>query len=338
MRRELATVERLTLERGPALVPCCYADNREDRWRRRHKTCGALIPYKPNVGCPSCGHIQMRAQAPIPTQDSRILDRDTAIVDAATGEVVVVYVTTATHIASALLRSLRDVAWDKDVYWNVSTTTRLSGVAVTHRTFGYQPPQPIRRRYGCCRSMFNTEYPEAMDVLGEFCRHSELVFRTHAEDVYNRTATAVRDKIGAAWLIAGTPWSSGIINQTAALPYHVDKGNIPTTWSAMLGCRHNVADGLLHLADYDVYLPVHHGSITIFDGQSVCHGVTPFRFTGNYASRVTVVVYAKQQMAKCAADPADEARRAAIAVTEAEDRRLTGFRPKRPTRRRVLDA
>ena len=333
MRRELANVERLTIPRHAPLVPCAFTGSKEDRWQRRSATCGALIPYKPNKPCPECGAVQMRAQPPEPGPDSRVITRDTAIIDGETGEVVVVYVNAARQMASRLMYALREVVWDKDVYWSVSTTTRLSGMAVTHRTYGYQPPQPIRRRYGCSRSQFNSEHPEAMAVLSEFCTLAEHVFRTHAEDVYERTTQAVFERIAQPWRIAGTPWTSGIINQTAALPYHVDKGNIRGSWSAMLACRHNVGGGMLHLADYNTYLEIGHGSITIFDGQSVCHGVTPLVVTGVNAQRITTVTYAKSGLSKCCADPAQEAKRAAMETTAAEDRRLAGYRPVRGGRR-----
>lgn len=329
MQRALTQLQRVTLERHAPLVPCCTAANREERWRRLTESCGAMIPYRPSAPCPVCQRPQARAQAPLPGPDSLVLPANTAVIDAASGEVVVVYVVCANDIASRLMTQLRDVEFDKDVYWNVKTTTRLSGVAVTHRTFGYQPPQPIRRRYGCSRSQFNTDHPEATATLGEFCRLAEHVFRTHATEVFESTTEAVLSNIGVPWRIVGTPWTSGIINQTAALPYHTDKGNVPRSWSAMLGARHNVADGYLHLADYNCYLPVEHGSISIFDGQSVVHGVTPMRVTGSHAQRVTVVVYAKNDMCKCSANPADEARRAAIEATFAEDRRLNGHRPTR---------
>lgn len=329
MRGELAHVERLTLKRQEPLVPCCIATDKVARWKRQLSSCGAMIPYKPSKPCPECGAPQARPQAPEPGPDARLITRDTAIIDEETGEVVVVYATGYGKMASALLHTLRDVTWDRDVYWSASTTTRLSGLAVTHRTFGYQPPQPIRKRYACSRSQFNSKYPEAMEVLTQFCTVAEGVLRNFATDVADSTAKVVADRIAPAWRINGTPWTSGIINYTAALPYHRDQGNVRGSWSAMLGARHHVTGGYLHLVDYDTYLNIGHGSISIFDGQSVVHGVTPFEATGLNPMRVTVVTYSKLECSKCHPDPSQEAKRAQMVVTEAEDRRLTGFRPTR---------
>jgi hypothetical protein len=85
----------------------------------------------------------------------------------------------------------------------------------------------------------------------------------------------------------------------------------------MIAARRGVEGGLLHLADYDVYLAVPHGSISIFDGQSVLHGVTPFRRVSSDAYRYTIVVYAKAGMTSCDPDPLREAERAARRLTEA---------------------
>jgi hypothetical protein len=94
----------------------------------------------------------------------------------------------------------------------------------------------------------------------------------------------------------------------------------------MIACRHGIDGGILYLADYDVYLAVPHGSISIFDGQSVLHGVTPFVVTSHDAWRYTLVAYAKSGMKSCSPDPADEVERAAIRATEADRRKAERLR------------
>jgi hypothetical protein len=323
MQRELVTVPRITLERKPPLIPCCYADGMKDRWAAKLQSCGELVPYAPRNPCPNCGQRLVASHAPPPTEASRIITGNTAIVDAASGEIAVVHMVCASDLATRFAESMRPVYFDTQVYAQATTTARLNGMAVVHRTYGYAPPQPMRRRYGCSRSQFNTEYPEAMEILAEFCRLAEHVFRIHAVDAHDDTAGRVGAVIAPAWRISGTPWTSGIINKTAALPYHVDKDNVPLSWSAMLVARRAMGGGLLHLADYDTYLAVPHGSITLFDGQSIVHGVTPMTTTGPHSYRYSTVVYAKQLMKKCCPNPRDEPARAAMEATLAEDRRIT---------------
>jgi len=279
-----------------------------------------LIPYAPSKRCPECQQKQFRAHAPAPSPGAFIVDGDTAIIDAQTGEVVVVYAVCAQMLANDLAASLRGVAW-MDQYSTPSSAARMSGMAVVHNTFGYAPPAPLRRKWACSRSQFNERYPLAMERLTEFCKLAEYVFRTQASEAHDNTAHAVAQVIPSAWRIAGTPWTSGIINATAALPYHCDRGNVAGSWSAMIGCRKHVEGGLLHLVDYDVYLPIADGSITIFDGQSVTHGVTPLTLTHPAGYRFTAVTYAKASMKVCCADPAEEPARAALRATQANDLR-----------------
>jgi len=322
MQRALATIPRLTVERGAPLVPCNFAEGIKDRWRRRFQSCGALVPHAPRTPCPNCGQRLVNAHAPDPPAGARVITGNVAIIDAETEQVVAVHVVCANDLATDLAGSLANVEFDSQPFLDVGpTTTRLSGLAVTHRTFGYQPPAPLRRRYGCSTSQFNAQYPKATTQLAQMCRVAEYVFRTYASEVHDETANKVRDAIPPAWLIAGTPWSSGIINQTVSLPYHKDQGNISRSWSAMLVARRHVEGGLLHLADYDTWFAVPHGSITIFDGQSVVHGVSPMRMAHPGGFRYSVVTYAKSGMKRCCPDPAGEPRRAALEATLAEDRR-----------------
>jgi hypothetical protein len=321
MVRALANTPRLVLERGVPMVPCAYAEGLKDRWTRRIQSCGAMVPHAPKHPCPNCGQRLVNTHAPTPGPEARIIRDNVVIIDAESQQVVAVHIICANDLATDLAWSLANVAFDDQVFSNVTTTARLSGMATTHRTFGYQPPVPMRRRYGCSTSQFNAKYPKATNQLAQFCRVAEHVFRTYASDVHDETCARVREAIQPAWLIAGTPWSSGIINQTVALPYHTDKGNISRSWSAMLVARRHVEGGMLHLADYDVWFAVPHGSITIFDGQSVVHGVSPMHMTHPGGFRYSVVTYAKSGMKKCCANPRDEPRRAAAEATMAEDRR-----------------
>lgn len=324
MQREQTTVRRIEVtRRAPVLVPCAYGAPTE-RMHNRYGSCGALIPMRaPGTPCPDCGQPQVKPHAPDPPDGARIIDGSAALVDSTTGEVVAAQVVAATHLADRLGAELRRMHWDAPVNARdrPSNEGRLSGIVVTHRTFGYVRPQPLRRRYACARSRLDLDYPAVSAMLGEFCRVAEHVFRTQATDVYDTTARAVRELIDPQWLIEGTPWTSGIINNTAALPYHRDANNVPRSWSAMLAARRNVGGGLLHLVDYDVWLTVPNGSISVFDGQSVVHGVTPLRPGGPNPYRFTVVTYALAGMRACCGTPADEVRRAALAATEATTRR-----------------
>jgi hypothetical protein len=169
------------------------------------------------------------------------------------------------------------------------------------------------------------ENPAAMAMLHDVFGIASELFGHLAPEVWAETMTAT-SSISENWKLPGTPWTSGIINDTAALPYHRDSNNIKGTWSAMLSLKHHIDGGYLHIADYDVYFAVPHGSLSMFDGQSLLHGVTPFRMQTPEAHRYTIVAYSRSAMKKCCADPQDEARRAARAATEADDRKAAKVR------------
>lgn len=322
--RDTAHVTRLTLQRKTPMARCTFAGTVQEAWDGAHGSCGALIPFRPKHPCPECGGKQIRAQAEPPAEGSLVIDRPVAIVDHDSGQVVAVHWLGAQSIATELIQALRGVRWDDPPLVKANNAGRLSGLHVAHRVFGFTPPQPMRKRYGCSRSRFDTDYPAAMEQVAKFTLLAEWVFRTFAPDVHQRTGEMVRRVIHDDWRIERTLWSSGIINNTAALPMHMDSGNIPGSWSAMLGCRHQMDAGFLYLADYDCYLTIPHGSITIFDGQSVVHGVTPMQPVGPDAVRYTLVTYAKTGMRGCAPCRSDEGKRAALAATAAEDARIRG--------------
>jgi hypothetical protein len=322
--RSTAHIHRVTLPRRPPLVRCTFAGTLQERWDGVHHSCGALIPFRPQSSCPECGQNQIRPHAEAPGPNARVIDGPVSIVDAETQEVVAVHWTGAGRLATEIARSLHDVRWDDPPLEKVNNAGRLSGLHVAHRVFGFTPPQAMRKRYGCSRSRFDADYPETTLLIARFTVLAEWVFRTFAPDVHERTGAMVREVIADDWRIRGTLWSSGIINNMAALPMHKDSGNVRESWSAMLGCRKQMNGGYLYLADYDTYLTIPHGSVSIFDGQSVVHGVTPLRPLGPDSERYTIVTYAKQGLRGCADCKEDEGRRAALAATAAEDARIRG--------------
>ena len=314
-------MKTVVLPRNEGLVPCCFESVKRG-FNSLPSSCGAMIPFKPKRPCPACGQIQQRATAPPPGPDSLVIDGDAMIIDEASGEVVAVQVVSDESLANEVARKLRHLS-----YWNDplgKSSVRLSGISSLHHTFGFTAPAPLRRRWGCSVARFDSEYPDIVELLYEFTKSAERKMRQYAPDAYAHSAEAVMSVIPQAWRIAGTPWTSGIINNTAALPYHRDSGNIKGSWSAMLGARHDMDGGVLHMVDYDCYLSIPHGSISIFDGQSVLHGVTPMKPLSGNAYRYTVVVYSKSGMKSCCPDPKDEPARAAANATRSVDKRLKG--------------
>jgi hypothetical protein len=325
----------VAVTRQPVLLPCSprtlmgpkAMDNQGAAKIRKADGCGAMLEFRPHQKCPHCGNLQRRLHPEAPTLDSNVVKGSALLLDADSGEIVGAQIVNdeLTELADNISHALRHITWDAPVR-SKGGEARLSGMVVTHRTFGFVAPAPLRRRYGCSRSAFDRELPHVSSLLGAFLQASERALSETVPEARAHTVEAVQKVLPEAWRIMGTPWTSGIINNTAALPYHRDSGNVLGSWSAMLGARRDVEGGMLHLLDYDTYLEIPNGSVTLFDGQGITHGVSPLSAAGFDSYRYTVVAYARRTMSQCCPDPALEPERAKRRATEAQLRALEKIR------------
>jgi hypothetical protein len=112
-------------------------------------------------------------------------------------------------------------------------------------------------------------------------------------------------------------WTSGVVNDTAALPYHRDGFNFPT-WSAMPVLRRGVRGGYLHLPEFGLALACADSTVALFPGKLWVHGVTPLtRVRAGDGYRISIVYYALRGMRDCRT-AAEETRRAQLKRTERE--------------------
>ena len=210
---------------------------------------------------------------------------------------------------SRLLR--HDVKWAMDS----KVPARMSGIRSVNRVFGTLEPNKLRRRYGCTSAMLDKENKELSELLGKISVGNFDLFKEVDPYRAEEHQRIVNNEIHPDWLIAGTPYTSGIINHSAALPYHKDSGNLIGSWSAMLSIRKNMDGGCLHLPEYGVTLGIPDRSVTIFNGQALWHGVTPMIATKKDAYRFTIVWYAKKKICQCGC-AANEVQRAAIEASK----------------------
>jgi hypothetical protein len=231
---------------------------------------------------------------------SRLITAPTVGVDAATGEVVLVYLAPLavdTHVLVDVLRHM-----------DVPLTDRMSGMVSRARVFGYRPRNPIRNP-DCAPAALSGEDPTGHAVV---CAFAEIVagyYREYAPALYARHQQAAQSVL-PQWTLEGTAFTSGIVNRDGQLPYHYDSGNFKGVWSGMLGFRRNVQGGYLSIPGYDLGFAIADRSLLLFDGQAVLHGVTPMTVgAGGY--RFTVVYYSLEQMWQCL-PPGEEAQRRSL--------------------------
>ena len=216
--------------------------------------------------------------------------------------------------------SLRDAARLRRAVLTIDTTTgvqRQSNYRSKSRTFGYAPRRPVVRRESCQLTSLGRDHPEVERVLEDYAdQFSDMLVEIDPAIVPRDIATLgplLRDwRIGEAKL-----WTSGVVNDTATLPYHRDGFNFPT-WSAMPVLRRGIRGGGLHLPEYGLVVPCADATVTLFQGQRFVHGVTPMtRVRPKEGYRISIVYYALKGMKNCR-EAAEEAAYGSKRRTERE--------------------
>lgn len=195
---------------------------------------------------------------------------------------------------------------------------RTSGLVVTARTFGFQPRVALRRDF-CAEASLASEdavlhralVAQAFGIAGIYERRNPSLYGMHK---------AMTDTKAARFRLAGTPFTSGIVNENNPLKYHHDLGNYPCVWSGMVATKQGrQSGGHLALPEYGLGLEIASGSVTLFDGAGLWHGVTPIRLVDEGARRFTAVYYSMAGLWKCET-PEQELARIRRLRTEREGR------------------
>lgn len=262
-----------------------------------------------------------RTKAQRPPTGVEVYDEDVRLVDGA-GVTVGLQLLAGRDLVGPLATALRKAEW-ADATPSQTSQQRLSGIITASLTFGCLPPVPLRRRYGGARSAIYRTNPHLAGLIDAATERIWGCFLRAAPEAATSTRLLVTEKgISPAWMMPPSPWTSGVANNNAAHPYHRDAGNVKGAWSGMLGLKRSCEGGFLHLAEYNTWLAIPSGSITLFDGGQTTHAVTPFKLTHPGGYRFTLVWYARSGMAACADDPADEPARAARQATKYAEKKV----------------
>lgn len=219
---------------------------------------------------------------------STVLTESTLIFNAATRELEIVYL--------VLTEDVRDIV---AALHRVETAqgTRSGGMRTNSRVFGNQPRNLPRRDF-CTAASLARDEPAAHDLIASYATRVSTYYQRYNPDRYARHEEKAA-KVLEEWRLEKTPFTSGIINRNNQLPYHFDAGNFSGVWSNMLVFKHNIIGGRLAVPEYDVAFELPNNSLLMFDGQSLMHGVTPFRKLTEDAWRYSIVYYSLKSMWKC---------------------------------------
>jgi hypothetical protein len=226
-----------------------------------------------------------------------IINQDTLIIDADTEEVVLIYKVLEPH-------ALHDRLFDRLKHVNYQTTQRASGLKTRSRIFGYAPKNRVKTTEQFCRDVkLNREDPATYKLIQEYAAYVDGYYEDNADERYKQHKEETL-KVLNNYLIKDTLFTSGIINYNNPLKYHFDAGNFERVFSCMLGFKDGIAGGRLSLPEYNAKLEIQNRSVTLFDGQSILHGVTPIRSFKEDSFRFTIVYYSLVRMWSCL--PVDE--------------------------------
>lgn len=163
--------------------------------------------------------------------------------------------------------------------------------------FGYKPMRPVfNLPASACK--FNAEYPGYYQGLVGLGQELSTLYAQIYPLKFNEQclkASAIRDH----WKLPETFFTQGIVNDTANLDYHYDRGNITGCWSCMAVFRRQVEGGQLVVPAIDAALDIQDETYVLFDGQALLHGVAPIIKTGPYGRRFSIVYYAIEAMKQC---------------------------------------
>ena len=197
-----------------------------------------------------------------------------------------------------------------------------SGATYAAEVFGTSQKSEIRKRMATARTRFSYNHASFADCAEVLVERGWDKVRKHCPDMYDAIDSA--PKALDCWRLRGTPYTSGVINASVTMPYHRDRGNVPSTGSVMWVSRKLVTGGHLHIPELNALVDCKHGTLLVFYGEIFWHGVTLIRgLSRSQAGRFSLVAYAKNSILS-AQDPETEHKLAALRGTlSADDRRDT---------------
>lgn len=187
---------------------------------------------------------------------------------------------------------------------NYSKSYRSNGLLTTSRIFGYAPRNVVRN-HPCRASSMAAEQPDEHEVVKSYAEVAAKYYIKYNPELAREHMAMTDENVLKEYRIGSSMFTSGIINHNNPLKYHFDAGNYRNVWSAMFAFKDKIEGGYLTFPELGIGLKTSNGSLSMFDGQALLHGVTPIKKLSADSVRYTVVFYSLQQMWNCVT-PRDE--------------------------------
>ena len=173
----------------------------------------------------------------------------------------------------------------------------LKPIKTRSAIFGYKPRVPLRQDF-CSATAMALNHPKEHNIVTNFASKLTDIYREYFPDTFKLHEEKM-DSVKDIWRIPNSVFTSGIINKNNPLMYHHDTGNFKNVLSNMVAFKKGIVGGRLVMPEYNMKFEIADNTISIFDGQSIIHGVTPLKKFTPDSYRYTIVYYSLEQMWKC---------------------------------------
>jgi hypothetical protein len=248
---------------------------------------------------------------------SALVTEDTVVTQ--DGTPIIVYLKNPSKETTVLLKTLERIKYDN--------STRTNGLVTSSKIFGYAPRNMIRN-LSCRAASLARSQPEENDVLKRFACIAEEQYERVNKQLHERHSAMTRENVKENYRMNGSMFTSGIVNHNNPLKYHYDTGNYVGVWSAMFAVKRDIKGGHLAVPELDMKFECADGSLIMFDGQSLLHGVTPIMKLKADSVRYTVVFYSLKNMWSCET-PHDEVEKMRASRSLIEKSKTTKERQKK---------
>lgn len=183
---------------------------------------------------------------------------------------------------------------------HVQKSYRVSGLPTQSSVFGAMPRSGTRTDF-CRFTVASREDTQNMSRMFRFADYLSSIYRHYFPDIYDKALNEVAETVHPDWRIGKTPFVTCNINMNHAIKYHYDAGNMRAALSNVLILKRGIDGGELVCPEFGITLSQRDRALTIFDGQSILHGVRPIapRVGSVESYRASIVYYTLYGMKNC---------------------------------------
>lgn len=188
-----------------------------------------------------------------------------------------------------------------------SKRQRIGGMVENAAYMGSYPNFGYHSRH-CNLSALNFNNPHfyekvvqvAQEISEVYSKEFPEIFNHHLDLVNHGDAKRIKTGIKGEYLIENTPFTAVVMNKNSPMLYHVDGGNHKNALTALLAFKKNCVGGHICFPEYGFSIELTDGSLFLFNGEDIVHGVSPFQLVSSSNSyRYSMVFYSKVAMWKC---------------------------------------